>query len=314
MVDNIKITAILPNYNSSEFLLKSVQSLINQTEPFAEIIIIDDGSTDASLAIIHSLMEGHANIRLIQHEKNQGVCQSLNDGVEAAIGDYVLFCAADDWYAENMVALAKQVIRKHPAIGLIGGDAWVYRFDQSSSFKRTLSFTQKNTYLSPNDFRAVVRQGYVGFNGGGLFINRRAILAAGLMYPQLRWCCDWMLHFVIAFRLGFYYIDEVFVHVLLRKASYSEGKHRWGDQKKIILSTLKIMSEDYPELWKDFKEAALLPGYGMRYLSLYFNPLARRFFTLRLIWRFMINNALVIRVGRLFPYRVIARARKLLWA
>lgn len=314
-LNNIRISAILPNYNSAEFLSKSVKSLAAQTEPFSEIIIIDDGSTDHSLSIIHQLMKEHSNIKLIQHEKNLGVCRSLNDGIQAAVGDYVLLCAADDWYEKDIVLSAKQVITQYPDIGLVGGDAIVHRFDKSSSFKRSLCFSRKNSFISSTEFRAAVKKGYVGFNGGGIFINRQAALAAGLLFQELKWCCDWLLHFVIAFRAGFYYCDKVFVNVLLRQESYSEGKNNWEDQGQVILSLLKIINEHYPELWDSFKEAALLPGYHPKYISLWFkSSLVRRFFTLHLIWRCLINNQFIVRIGRLFPYPLIKCVRKFLYA
>lgn len=313
---SIKISAILPNYNDSELLPNAIQSLLNQTETLTEIIIIDDGSTDNSLAIIEDLMNQHHHIRLVQHEKNQGVCAALNHGIEHATGDYVILCAADDWYNENMIALAKQAIRKTPRAGLICGDAIINRFDMQESFKRTLPYSKKNDWITPDEFQAIAKSGYVGFNGGGgMLLKRQAILEAGLLHPELRWHCDWLLYFAIAMKHGIYYVDEVFIHIHMRQNSYSEGKRHLKIQKQVMIDTVHILKKRYPNLWDHFKKAALLPNYSIRYLPLFLiDPIMRQFLTLPLIWKLFINNRAIVRIGRLFPYRVILQARKLLRA
>jgi len=312
----IKISAILPNYNDSALLPKAIESLISQTEGLSEIIIIDDGSTDNSSTIIENYKNQHNIIRVIQHETNQGVCAALNHGIEQATGDYVILCAADDWYSDNMIALAKHAIRKHPRVGLICGDAMVSRFDMHARFKRTLPYTKKNAWITPEEFQSLARQGYVGFNGGGgMLIKRQAVLEAGLLYPELRWHCDWLLYFAVAMQHGIYYIDEVFVHINMRKTSYSEGKCNRKIQQQVMIDTIEILYKRHPELWDSFKEGALLPNYSIRYLHLFlFYPILRRFLSPRLIWKFVINNRIVVRIGRLFPYSIILQARKLLKA
>jgi glycosyltransferase involved in cell wall biosynthesis len=311
---NIKISAILPNYNSSEFLAKSIETLARQTEAFHDIVIVDDGSTDNSLDIIHAFMNEYENIRLIRHEKNQGVNAALNTGIQHAEGDYVILCAADDYYGENIVALAKKVIQKYPAVGLVCGDAVVYRYDLKEPFYRMLPYPS-NCYVSPEEFKQIAEHSYVGFNsGGGMFMNRELVLKAGMLLPELRWHSDWLLYFVLALSQGFYYIDEVFIHISMRAAGYSEnGKRNNKVQDQVMLDTVKVIASTFPDLWPDFKKVALLPHYSPRYILLFLtDKTARQFVTKRLLWKMLINNRFVERVGRLFPYRVILGMRKLL--
>lgn len=312
----IKVSAILPNFNDAELLPRAIRSLLNQSEPISELIIVDDGSTDNSLAVIESYMNEHHIIRLIQHDTNRGVCAALNTGIENATGDYVILCAADDWYAENMIAHAKKAIRQNPRVGLVCGDAIVSRFDMEADFKRTLPYSKKNAWINSVEFRAIAKTGYVGFNGGGgMLIKRQAILEAGMLYPELRWHCDWLLYFTIALRHGIYYVDHVFVHINMRKTSYSEGKQDKNVQNTVMLATIRLIQDRVPDLWSYFKSGGLLPHYSMRYIPLFISdPIARSYVTWRMIWKTIINNRLIVRIGRLFPYRVILQARKLLRA
>jgi glycosyltransferase involved in cell wall biosynthesis len=310
----MKISAILPNYNSANFLPKSIETLANQTEAFSEILIVDDGSTDNSLDIIREFMQKHQNIRLIQHEKNQGVNAALNTGIQNAIGDYVILCAADDFYGANIVEQAKQVIAKHPTVGLICGDAIVYRYDLKAPFYRMLPYPT-DCYISPAQFKQMAKKSYVGFNsGGGMFLNRELVIKAGMLNPALRWHSDWLLYFVVAFQQGFYYINEVFIHISMRAAGYCEnGKKDKKIQNQVMLDTVKAIATQHPELWQNFKQTALAPHYSPRYIPLFLaDPIGRRFLTPRLLWKMLINNRMVVRLGRLFPYPVILKMRKLL--
>ncbi len=308
-----KVSAILPNYNSSEFLSRSIQSLLDQTIPFDEIIIVDDGSTDESVAIITSFMDVHKHIHLVKHDKNQGVNAALNTGIKQATGDYVLLCAADDFYSPTIVALAKPIMNQFPHVGIICGDAIIHRFDLNKPFYRMLPFPS-NRLITPEEFKAITKKSYVGFNsGGGMFINRQAILKADLIHQATRWHGDWLLYFVVAFRQGIYYINQVYIHINMRKISYSEGKQNKKIQDQVMLDTIDVIDKYYSDLWENFREAALLPHYSIRYMILFLTSgTPRRFFTKKLGWKFLINNAVTVRIGRVFPYRFILSVRKFL--
>ena len=315
MQNNIKLSAILPNYNSAAYLPYAIESLLNQTEALDEIIIVDDGSTDNSIDVIQGFMKNHSNIQLIQHEKNQGVNPALNTGIQRATGDYVILCAADDLYSPKSVALTKQVIRRYPEVGLVCGDAIVRRYDLKAPFYRTLPYP--TGFVAPSEFKRLTRKTFACFNSGGsMFINRRLILSVGMTHVPLRWHGDWLLYFVCAFKQGFYYINDVFIHIDIRKAGYCEnGRQNNKVQNQVMLDTVRTIDKQYPELWGDFKAAALMPHYAIRYIPLFLSdPIARRFISLRLAWKMFINNQVMTRIGRWFPYSIILRTRKLLKA
>ncbi len=311
----IKMSAVMPNYNGAQFLSRSIQSLLDQSEAFDEIIIVDDGSTDESVRMIESYVQQYPHVRLIKHAKNQGVNAATNTGLAHASGDYILFCATDDWFGPNVVAVSKQAAKKYPGVGVICGDGLIERFDLKKPFYRALPYPA-NTFLTAETFKAFTRKSYVGFtSAGGMFMHRQAILDAGGTKPATRWHGDWLLYFVVALRHGIYYFNDLFIHVDMRAASYSEGKRNKKIQNEVMLETINIIANDYPDLWDDFKRAGLVPHHALRYIPLFLlDPIARRFISKRLIWKILINNSMVVRVGRLFPYHFILMARKWLRA
>lgn len=92
----IKVSVIVPVYNVQEYLGKCLSSLTAQTLKDIEIICVDDGSTDDSLAILQHFAAKDKRIKVI-NKKNGGVSSARNAGLEAAKGKYVMFVDGDDW-------------------------------------------------------------------------------------------------------------------------------------------------------------------------------------------------------------------------
>ncbi len=95
------ISVIVPVYNLEDLLRKSVQSIIRQTYPHLEIILVDDGSTDQSFSVMHSLAEKDKRVVLI-HQENCGVSKARLAGVLAAHGDWIGFVDGDDEIEADM--------------------------------------------------------------------------------------------------------------------------------------------------------------------------------------------------------------------
>lgn len=105
-----KVTIIVAIYKSEKFLPKLIESIISQTYPNLEIILVDDGSPDRSGEICDKYAEQDARIRVI-HKKNGGACEARNVGLETATGEWVSIIDGDDWlepdYIEYLLNLAE---------------------------------------------------------------------------------------------------------------------------------------------------------------------------------------------------------------
>lgn len=117
-----KVSVIMPVYNLERYLGKSLDSVVNQTFKDIEIICINDGSTDNSLAIIEDYARNDARIQVI-NQQNQGVSFSRNKGIDCASGDYIMFLDGDDTYD---LTLCEKVVQKicteNPDIVMWGHD------------------------------------------------------------------------------------------------------------------------------------------------------------------------------------------------
>ena len=90
------VSVIVPVYNTDEHLVRCLESLVGQTYPQLEIIVVDDGSTDGSPEVIAAFANQDERIKAI-HQANAGVSAARNTGIDAATGEYVTFMDADDW-------------------------------------------------------------------------------------------------------------------------------------------------------------------------------------------------------------------------
>lgn len=97
-----KVSVIVPVYNAETYLQKTAERLLNQTLQDIEIILINDGSNDNSGRICDMIASSDARIKVL-HQANQGVSSARNNGIEAASGEYMMFCDADDLPDHTMV-------------------------------------------------------------------------------------------------------------------------------------------------------------------------------------------------------------------
>ena len=100
-MDNIKVSVIVPVYNSAEYIGATLDSIINQDFSGFELIIVDDGSTDDSLEIIEEKLSKSTLSYEIIHQENSGVSSARNRGIENASGEYLVFVDSDDYITGN---------------------------------------------------------------------------------------------------------------------------------------------------------------------------------------------------------------------
>lgn len=104
MDKQIKVSVIVPCYNSAKFIEQSVSSLFAQYHENIEIICVNDGSTDETEKVLLSVGSGRDNFKVITLEQNQGLFNARLKGVEAATGEYIAFLDSDDYVTRNWIS------------------------------------------------------------------------------------------------------------------------------------------------------------------------------------------------------------------
>ena len=107
-----KLSVIIPAYNVEKFLVKCVESVVNQTYKNIEIIIVDDGSRDNTPKLCDELASKYKNIKAI-HQDNQGSNKARETGLNASTGEYIAFIDSDDYIDLNAYAKAIKVLEEN---------------------------------------------------------------------------------------------------------------------------------------------------------------------------------------------------------
>ena len=96
------VSVIVPVYKAENFLRKCTDSILNQTMTDFELILVEDGSPDASGALCDAIATEDSRVRVI-HKPNGGVSTARNMGMAQATGKYIAFADSDDWFAPDML-------------------------------------------------------------------------------------------------------------------------------------------------------------------------------------------------------------------
>ncbi len=117
-----KVSFIVPVYNTQEFLPRCFDSLLRQTYPDIEIIVVNDGSPDGSAAIIAEYARKDSRVRAID-KPNGGLSSARNAGMDVACGDIIDYVDSDDYVEPNLAEfLVDTFAREHPEIVVFGAD------------------------------------------------------------------------------------------------------------------------------------------------------------------------------------------------
>ena len=116
-----KVSILVPVYNASRWLRQCLDSIVGQTYNNLQVVLVDDGSTDNSLAICQEYAERNPFVE-VYHQENRGVAAARNHLLSRIKGDYVLFVDSDDWIEPNMVETMIQLSENHSADIVVCGN------------------------------------------------------------------------------------------------------------------------------------------------------------------------------------------------
>lgn len=215
-----RISVVTPNYNDAALLEQSIESVLAQTFPDWEMVIVDDGSTDDSPAIIERYARRDKRIRAERFAKNQGVIAAIRRGVELASGAY-LYPKGSDIAIVNAQFFRRVVdgFTRYPdaaiAFGLTSG------VDAQGKVAATWAApTEPNEYVSPEQgVKEFFLSDYIA--GESTVVEATRFRAHGMYDPALGPWADVLIHETLVALYGGIYIGEVITHSRLDPNSFS---------------------------------------------------------------------------------------------
>lgn len=253
-----RVTAIIPAYNRSHCIGRAVKSILAQTVPPSEILVVDDASTDD---LAGALAPFGARVRLIRHETNRGPSAARNTGLEAATGDLAAFLDSDDlWHAEKQEKQLAFMAR----LGLV---ASCTGFETISSGVAREVWRPYGETLSERD----AAWGCYTSPGSTLVARRDALMSSGGYDADFARFEDWdlMLRLVSANpgRVGF--LNEALASIHLGSNASRPEWH--GGLDRVLAKHGRMLHARDPELHRAlragiaFNRAAVFAGQGQWY-------------------------------------------------
>lgn len=187
------VSIITPSYNQAAFLERTIQSVLNQTYPHIEYIIIDGGSQDGSVNIIQKY---ESRLKHWVSEKDRGQTDAINKGFALASGEILAWINSDDTYEPEAAAWAVEYLNSHPEVGLVYGDA---------SFINEKDEVIGTFPAAQTDYRKL-RRGYVHIPQQSAFFRASLWKEIGPLDDSFFFAMDYDLWVRLAKRAGAAYI------------------------------------------------------------------------------------------------------------
>ena len=115
------VSVLLPTYNGEKFINRAISGVLNQSYSDMELLVIDDGSTDKTAAIVQGIAQGDPRVRYIKNETNLGIQKSLNRGLREAKGEWIARVDDDDqWVDKKKIEKQIKFLELHRGYVLVG--------------------------------------------------------------------------------------------------------------------------------------------------------------------------------------------------
>jgi hypothetical protein len=257
----------MPNYNDSAYLREAVDSVLQQSYTSLELIIVDDGSTDDSVAILTDYERRDPRVRLFRNDQNRGAAFTLARAGREARGEYLYSGSSNDKILPMFFEKAVALLEQHPKADLCWTDPCHFFKSDGPLYCRKTGLTSGPAFLSREDLIRLYRDGTLSapFHANPALFRTAAFRAAGGYLPELRWTSDFFLTMVIAFRTGMCYIPEALACSRVQMRSYSQTA---ASQESIRTEVFKylldsLVSPSFREIAPAVKESGVLSYFGL---------------------------------------------------
>jgi glycosyltransferase involved in cell wall biosynthesis len=207
------ISVIIPVYNGQKTIRETIESVLNQTFKDFELIVINDGSQDATLEIISSVPD--CRLKVFSYP-NAGQAASRNRGFSHSTGEFIAFLDADDLWTPDKLEAQLKALQNNPQAAV--AYSWTNCIDESGQFLREASYST----VSGDVYAKLLLTDFLD-NGSNPLIRRQALVEVGDFDESLPPAEDWDMWLRLAAR--YHFVAVLAPQVLYRQSANSESSN-----------------------------------------------------------------------------------------
>jgi hypothetical protein len=223
------VSVVIPCHNHAAFLQEAIDSVLAQTYPHFEIVVVDDGSTDNTAEVAGH----HAGVQLVQQER-RGLPAARNAGLRASTGELVVFLDADDRLKPQALEAGLRALRAHPQCAFVSGQVELTHGDGS------LMRAARHRIVDHDHYRMLLQGNIVLSHATALF-RRQALEVVGGFDESLEACEDYDLYLRISRRFPVYTHDEC----VAEYRRHGSNMHR--DPGRMLVGALRALRKQRKE-------------------------------------------------------------------
>ena len=219
-MDKHSVAVIIPCYNSSKYIGKTLDSVLNQDYKYLEIVAIDDGSTDETRKILESYLP---KIKILSHPNNAnlGPAASVNLGISESESDLIAFLDSDDMWYPNKIEEQVKIFEKYSDVGLVYTNGYV--IDESDNILYELF---PHGFQEGNISRNILLKCYIR-TPSSVMVRREALEQIGLFQPYLRNGQDHDMWIRLSEVTKFYYLPHFLTAYRKHPGQISSRRSLW---------------------------------------------------------------------------------------
>lgn len=206
------VSFLIPYYNHKQYISQTLDSILNDTYPNKEIVIINDGSTDTDISVINDWIKKNSSkmpINFISRE-NKGITKTFNELARTSKGKYIVFCASDDYLINDTIRDRVSILEKNQEKMVLIADTTVVdgngKTIHKSSIGEWLKYSNRENYFSDDGLKYEIINRW-SLTGPCNMMNRSLFLKSG-GYDEMLILEDWDFYLRAAANQLIIYFDQ----------------------------------------------------------------------------------------------------------
>lgn len=244
------VTVVTPAYNQADFLRDTIESVLSQDYPNIEYVVLDDGSTDETPAI---LAEYGDRFRW-ESQKNMGQTPTINKGWSMTSGEIITWLNSDDtFYNTAAVREGVEYLLEHPDVGIVFGDSMYTEADgtEIEPTRPVTDFTYEKMVRTCENF----------ISQPSAFIRRTIVEKVGALDPKYYYFMDWDLWLRAGLYFGIEHVDKIWSTYRLHAESKTVAQSKKAAPELEYMYKKFFGRDDIPKYLRDIESEAMMNMY-----------------------------------------------------